>query len=205
MNCSSIDPNKVESEPSITENLSEKDYEDVSEFTDVCPTCRIRRVQRSKHCRYIDRCVIEYDHYCYFLGKTIGKGNRKVFFFGLLVHYLAVAGFLFICWGMLDDRVVGSGYLSSYCGRLVAEFWKLENEVKGGIVVSIWVWWYCLWYVVVVGYSISQGLTVNEVVNRCRYRYLYVPYLALDDTVRMQYKNPFSKGIYTNFLDFIIN
>lgn len=204
-NCSTQDLTTLDSNSPISETLSENLYENIEDFTDICPTCHIKRAPRSKHCKFIDKCVQEYDHHCYFLGKTIGKGNKKVFFFGLFVNFSACGLFLVVCWLMLNDRVAASGYICTYFGRMFIEFWQLESQVKGMIVVCILVWWYSLWYLVLVTYSILNALTVNEVVNRQRYRYLYTPYLALDDTVKMQFKNPFSKGFYTNFLEFIIN
>ena len=73
------------------------------------------------------------------------------------------------------------------------------------IILTVIVWWYSLWYLFLELYSISNGLTINEVINRHRYRYLYTPSLALDDTIKMQFKNPFTKGFLHNWLEFIIS
>jgi hypothetical protein len=149
--------------------------------------------------------VIHYDHYCFFLQKTIGKENRKVFFFALLTNFLAVSLFLVLCWSMLDDRVAPSGYLCTYTVRLFLQFWQLNIYLKLSIFISLSVAWYNFCYLFIVCLSISQGLTLNELLNRNRYRYLYTPYVALDDTVKMEFKNPYNKGTLNNILDFLLN
>ena len=73
------------------------------------------------------------------------------------------------------------------------------------ILLAVIVSWYNWWYLFLELFSISNGLTVNEVINRHRYRYLYTSYIASDDTVKIQFKNPFTKGFVQNWLNFLIN
>merc|ERR1712113_170464 len=46
----------------------------------LCHTCHIVRPIRSKHCRIARRCVLLFDHYCPFVGATIGLYNYPWFY-----------------------------------------------------------------------------------------------------------------------------
>jgi ribosomal protein L40E len=206
MDCAYVRTARIDPDSAVTTcELTTKDYENLEFFDSVCYTCGVSRPNRSRHCRFTDKCVLEYDHYCYFLNKPIGKGNRKAFFFGLLVNFLAVWLFIVICWSMVNDRVQASGFICTYVVRLIKEFWKLEPELKICLLFSSCVAWYNFWYLVLALYSVANGLTIHEVVNRHRCRYLYEAYVSADDTVKMRFRNPFTKGVLNNFLDFLIN
>lgn len=41
----------------------------------ICTTCGIVRPPRSSHDRKTDRCVLKFDHFCIFLGNTVGRSN----------------------------------------------------------------------------------------------------------------------------------
>jgi palmitoyltransferase len=42
-------------------------------WNQLCVTCKIVRPLRAKHCGVTDRCVEVFDHYCPWVGNTIGK------------------------------------------------------------------------------------------------------------------------------------
>jgi palmitoyltransferase len=42
-------------------------------WSQLCVTCKIVRPLRAKHCGVTDRCVEVFDHYCPWVGNTIGK------------------------------------------------------------------------------------------------------------------------------------
>jgi palmitoyltransferase ZDHHC13/17 len=188
----------------LVEAFEKEKWEEIPKIEDHCLTCQIERPKRSKHCRFLNRCVLNYDHYCYFLSKPIGKNNRRLFFFGLLVHYLSVALFLFLVFLHLNESIPAFEHISSFSVRLLLQFCEQNGPIKLFSLLSIVVWWYNLWYLLLEGASISQGLTVNEVLHRHRYRYLFVPFLSPDDTVKMKYQNPFSKGLLQNWADFLV-
>ena len=72
----------------------------------ICATCGVVRPPRSSHDRKTDRCVLKFDHYCVFIGNTVGRSNYLWFlcFIGLtsfgalcfvgcsLFHVLHLAG-----------------------------------------------------------------------------------------------------------------
>ena len=57
----------------------------------VCPTCRIVQPAGSKHCAVLDRCIRRFDHYCPFVGNTVGKLNRRAFVLFVLACVVALA------------------------------------------------------------------------------------------------------------------
>ncbi|CAL9159769.1 unnamed protein product [Musa hybrid cultivar] len=41
-----------------------------------CPYCNVIQPPRSKHCHDCDKCVLQFDHHCLWLGTCIGKKNH---------------------------------------------------------------------------------------------------------------------------------
>ena len=171
---------------------------------DICVTCQIKRPARSKHCRFSDRCVAEYDHYSYFLGQPIGKGNKKVYFMAVLTNFIALGSFLCLTWSSLDGVIKGNGYLSSYIVNLVYALIEQPGAFKAIVGLAVLVWWYNWWYLFILGFSTAKGLTVNEILNRHRYRYLFETIQSMDEKPRMRFRNPFDKGIISNTFEFFM-
>lgn len=44
-----------------------------------CPTCRIWRPDRSRHCREKDRCILKLDHFCPWVGGVTSEQSMKFF------------------------------------------------------------------------------------------------------------------------------
>jgi hypothetical protein len=63
--------------------------------------------------------------------------------------------------------------------------------------------WYGFWYLMLEVFCISTGITANEAFNRHRCRYLFTPFQSIDKTIKLRYNNKFSKGFYTNWVDFL--
>lgn len=137
-----------------------------------------------------------------FLNKCIGKKNKKTFFLGLSMHYLACISFLYLEWRYYDVQVEAE-WFSTYMVLLLD---KVMTDIGINILVVfclLGMTWYTLWYHFLEVYAISNALTVNEVLNRHRYRYLYTPYKSIDGGIKMRFKNPYYKSILQNWIEFI--
>lgn len=44
----------------------------------LCVTCRIVRPLRAKHCAVTDRCIENFDHFCPWVGNSIGKVGHPI-------------------------------------------------------------------------------------------------------------------------------
>jgi len=53
-----------------------------------CTSCGVVRPIRAVHCRMTDRCVEKWDHYCWYLGITVGRRNHPWYFSFLLLALL---------------------------------------------------------------------------------------------------------------------
>jgi len=154
-------------------------YADESKFTEnkvpLCHTCHIARPLRSKHCRVQRKCVLLFDHFCPFVGNTVGMHNYKWFYIFLLAMVLCYIGF-FITFGIYMRRL---DKFDTFL-FLKACFTGLPAIPAIGMLIY--------------HTQLSMvNLTTNEHQNLGRY-----PYLLNEHG---QYKNPFFRGVVRNFLD----
>jgi len=56
----------------------------------LCVTCKLVRPLGAKHCAVINKCVARFDHFCPWVGNTIGKRNHRDFVAFLLLQSLAL-------------------------------------------------------------------------------------------------------------------
>lgn len=56
----------------------------------ICPTLHIRKLARSKYDRYSQKHVPRFDHFCTWLGQTIGEENYRFFLVFLAIHAVMV-------------------------------------------------------------------------------------------------------------------
>jgi len=80
------------------------------EYWKWCHTCNIWRPPRSKHCRDSDACTRVFDHYCPWMGNTIGARNHFHFYMFLLTT-ITFATLLF-----LETIVILAGWPSKDIG-----------------------------------------------------------------------------------------
>jgi hypothetical protein len=64
----------------------------------VCTTCGIVRPPRSSHDRKTDRCVLKFDHFCIFLGNTVGRKNYLWFL--CFVGLTSFGAIYFVCFSL---------------------------------------------------------------------------------------------------------
>ncbi|XP_051140554.1 protein S-acyltransferase 10 [Andrographis paniculata] len=51
-----------------------------------CSYCNIVQPPRAKHCHDCDKCVLQFDHHCVWLGNCIGQGNHCFFWWYIFVE-----------------------------------------------------------------------------------------------------------------------
>lgn len=99
--------------------LNETDQDNQSERW--CRVCEIYKPYRAYHCRVYDQCIPHMDHYCVWLGNTIGRDNYAYFVWFLRDLWVGTSTFL-LCvivysrelYFSSSWRVIEPGWLSSY-------------------------------------------------------------------------------------------
>ncbi|XP_019230912.1 PREDICTED: protein S-acyltransferase 10-like isoform X2 [Nicotiana attenuata] len=61
-----------------------------------CTYCNIMQPPRAKHCHDCDKCVLQFDHHCVWLGTCVGQGNHCRFWWSYAIVILLLAA-LSIC------------------------------------------------------------------------------------------------------------
>lgn len=56
----------------------------------LCVTCKLVRPLGSKHCAVLNKCVARFDHFCPWVGNTVGKLNHRDFAAFLLLESIAL-------------------------------------------------------------------------------------------------------------------
>ncbi|XP_006343518.1 probable protein S-acyltransferase 17 [Solanum tuberosum] len=95
----------------VSHYLSAYPYDNIIFSEKECPTCKIPKPARSKHCSICDRCVARFDHHCGWMNNCIGEKNSRYFMAFLLWHFLlclygAVAIALVLAGRLKELRVI---------------------------------------------------------------------------------------------------
>ncbi|CAA0842126.1 Probable protein S-acyltransferase 17 [Striga hermonthica] len=81
------DPGVVNS-TNVSQYLSAYPYDNIIFSEKECPTCKIPKPARSKHCSICNRCVARFDHHCAWMNNCIGERNTRYFMAFLIWHLL---------------------------------------------------------------------------------------------------------------------
>lgn len=73
---------------SVSQYLSAYPYDNIIYSEKKCPTCKIPKPARSKHCSICDQCVARFDHHCGWMNNCIGEKNTRYFMAFLFWHFL---------------------------------------------------------------------------------------------------------------------
>lgn len=120
-------------------------FDETGDFLDAagkivcCHTCHLRRPLRSKHCKMLRKCIHKFDHFCPFVGNTIGRDNYK-FFVGLLfIHIISgisweITAYLYSCkveisWTFLSFMVYAALWIAVLAGLLNYHIMLLCNNL----------------------------------------------------------------------------
>ena len=61
-----------------------------------CPTCKITKIARSKHCSLCNVCIERQDHHCIWINGCIGAKNYRYFLWFLASHFIMCLDIAFI-------------------------------------------------------------------------------------------------------------
>uniref|UniRef100_A0A7S3D977 Palmitoyltransferase n=1 Tax=Palpitomonas bilix TaxID=652834 RepID=A0A7S3D977_9EUKA len=160
--------------PQMRDGLTTQIVDEVGSKFEICETCGILRVHRSKHCKHCDRCVQDLDHHCPGLHCCIGAKNHL--WFVLFSYVLSIGHALFFLAAMQAIR-----------GRYSEEEWE---PMSHWTVSSMWIWFTSNFFLIAssaynnASLAMQAGLayyhtigvltniTTNESVNWKKYSYM---------------------------------
>lgn len=137
----------------------------------LCHSCHIVRPLRSKHCRVLRRCVLMFDHFCPFVGNSIGLYNYVYFYLYCLSFVTA------------DIFILYSSII--YLRRIGFDWYILIVALYTGCYIFP-SGFMCVYHTQLV----TKNLTTNEQENAFRYDHFK------DRNGR--FRNPFDKGYLHN-------
>lgn len=144
-----------------------------------CTYCNVLQPPRAKHCHDCDKCVLQFDHHCVWLGTCIGQGNHCRFWW-----YICEETALCLWTGIL--------YISYLKANISRAWWMDAIMIVLLVTLSISLI-FLLLLLLFHSYLVATNQTTYELVRRRR-----IPYLrGIPERVY-----PFSKGVCTNLYEF---
>ncbi|CAM6119554.1 unnamed protein product [Calypogeia fissa] len=161
-------------------------------WAQLCPTCKIVRPVRSKHCASCNRCVEQFDHHCPWISNCVGKLNKWDFFIFLVMETTAmIIGAIVTIHRLYMDENAPSGtgawlrHVSSYHPGALT-FLVMDIFLLSGVATLTGLQ----------ATQIARNITTNEVANSMRYNYL--------KGVDGRFKNVYDHGIRKNCSEFLL-
>lgn len=144
-----------------------------------CSYCNVEQPPRAKHCHDCDKCVLQFDHHCVWLGTCIGQGNHCRFWW-----YICEESALSLWTAIL--------YITYLKTSITRAWWKDAIMIVMLIFLSITII-FLLLLLLFHSYLVLTNQTTYELVRRRR-----IPYLrGIPERVY-----PFSKGLCGNLYNF---
>ncbi|KAH9301154.1 hypothetical protein KI387_012737, partial [Taxus chinensis] len=151
-------------------------------WSQLCPTCKIIRPIRSKHCSSCNRCVEQFDHHCPWISNCVGKKNKWDFFVFICLQTSAtfIGGIVAIQRLWTDPMAPSSS--SAWMHYLLVH----HPGAVGFLCVGTFILIGAATLTVTQALLIARNMTTNEMANRNRYSYLKAP--------DGRFQNPYNHG-----------
>ncbi|KAF2070295.1 hypothetical protein CYY_008387 [Polysphondylium violaceum] len=150
-----------------------------------CKFCKIYVPLRSKHCSSCERCIYKFDHHCVFIGSCVGLDNHKAFWSFLLAEALLLA---------LGFRIITSGY--QYAPTIKDWLWTNSTIIPPTLLI---VGGFCMPLAL---FCFHSYLILTNQTSWEFSKYNTINFLKV---YAKRGLNPFNKGIWSNFKDFLLD
>eukprot|EP01018_Ginkgo_biloba_P015937 Gb_13259 [translate_table: standard] len=201
--CSSKDPGYIKINSSESQNRKDVDEPFLKtelsnpallagHWSQLCPTCKIVRPLRSKHCSTCNRCVEQFDHHCPWISNCVGKRNKWDFFTFLCLETSA----MLISGAVTFQRLSTDPHAPHSFGAWVHYVAVHHTGALSFLIVDILLVFGVAMLTGMQASQIARNITTNEMANAVRYNYLKGP--------GGHFRNPFDHGCRKNCTDFLI-
>lgn len=164
----------------------------------ICFSCMLVKPLRSKHCASNNRCIHRFDHFCVWIGQTVGAANHRLFIAYAVLQVLCSCAYWWL----------GITYLRAAHGNeadWLEWIWVMVSQEK----LTLWALFMTggawLFGVVMAGQHLqmaSMNVTTNEQINLHRYDHFFREVIVHGQPSR-QLVNPFDQGSKrANLLEF---
>mmetsp|Transcript_41784 Transcript_41784/g.67787 ORF Transcript_41784/g.67787 Transcript_41784/m.67787 type:complete len:285 (-) Transcript_41784:81-935(-) len=170
-------------ESESTQSLLENHENTLEAGFRVCKYCSIQQPLRTKHCKVCHKCILKFDHHCFWIGQCVGERNHFVFLVYLVVESVTCIWTVFLMHSAFTEKESIQSWLDSNALVLFGFILLIGFTI---LPFSL-----CLYHI----YLAMTNQTTWEQMRRSRIEYLKdVPENVF----------PFSQGILENFRTFFL-
>ncbi|XP_024374636.1 protein S-acyltransferase 24 [Physcomitrium patens] len=161
-------------------------------WAQLCPTCKIVRPLRSKHCTSCNRCVDQFDHHCPWVSNCVGKNNKWDFFVFLIMEVTA----LVIALAVTVHRLWFDPTAPSGGGKFLQHVALYHSSALVFLIGDVFLLLGVGTLTGMQAVQIARNITTNEMANSLRYTYL--------KDAEGRFRNPYDSGCRKNCVDFFL-